>query len=304
MKKKIGIIAALLVVVALSLPLVSAPAVVANGGVQAQLAMILDGSGSIGSGSWNIMLNGLAAAVNNTQCIPHDGTVELTVIQFSTDAALEVGPVVITDANADDVADDIMNIIQMGGTTCISCGFCLAADELHNSPNFDPSLKQAINLVTDGDPNECSCYDGDCNYNAGTCSSTDPSLSAECALNYTLALLGMTEDQDEIDAEFIGTQGTSSDWLRDDVVWPQPGYYLDPPATNWTGPGWVRVVTDAQEFADTLCEKCQAILEIIPAVGGTAYPVNKLIILLPWMALGAAIIAGIAILERRRRAHS
>jgi uncharacterized repeat protein (TIGR01451 family) len=38
-----------------------------------------------------------------------------------------------------------------------------------------------------------------------------------------------------------------------------------------------------------------------PPVGGTAYPINKLVILLPWIALGAAIIAGIIILERRRR---
>jgi hypothetical protein len=39
----------------------------------------------------------------------------------------------------------------------------------------------------------------------------------------------------------------------------------------------------------------------VTPVGGTAYPVNKLIILLPWIALGAAITAGIVILERRRR---
>jgi hypothetical protein len=43
----------------------------------------------------------------------------------------------------------------------------------------------------------------------------------------------------------------------------------------------------------------------VAPVGGTAYPVNKLIILLPWIALGAAVIAGTVILERRRRrAHS
>jgi hypothetical protein len=36
-------------------------------------------------------------------------------------------------------------------------------------------------------------------------------------------------------------------------------------------------------------------------VGGTAYPINKLIILLPWMALAGAITAGIVILARRRR---
>jgi hypothetical protein len=41
-----------------------------------------------------------------------------------------------------------------------------------------------------------------------------------------------------------------------------------------------------------------------PPVGGTAYPINKLIILLPWMALAGALTAGIVIFTRRRRAHS
>jgi hypothetical protein len=36
-------------------------------------------------------------------------------------------------------------------------------------------------------------------------------------------------------------------------------------------------------------------------VGGTAYPPNKLLMLVPWIALGAAIIAGTILLVRRRR---
>ena len=40
------------------------------------------------------------------------------------------------------------------------------------------------------------------------------------------------------------------------------------------------------------------------AVGGEAYPVNKLAILTPWIALAAAIIAGATIFIRRRRAES
>ena len=41
-----------------------------------------------------------------------------------------------------------------------------------------------------------------------------------------------------------------------------------------------------------------------PPVGGTAYPVNTLSILAPWIALGAAIIAGAAIFVRRRQVRS
>jgi len=40
------------------------------------------------------------------------------------------------------------------------------------------------------------------------------------------------------------------------------------------------------------------------AVGGTAYPANKLLLLAPWIALGLAMIAGASIFVRRRRAQS
>jgi hypothetical protein len=42
----------------------------------------------------------------------------------------------------------------------------------------------------------------------------------------------------------------------------------------------------------------------VPPVGGEAYPVDKLAILAPWIALAAAIIAGATIFMRRRRAQS
>ena len=41
-----------------------------------------------------------------------------------------------------------------------------------------------------------------------------------------------------------------------------------------------------------------------PPVGGEAYPVNKLAILAPWIALLGAIIAGTTIVLRRRRADT
>lgn len=47
-----------------------------------QLAMVLDGSGSISDSDWDLMRNGLANAIENKSIFPHDGSVELTVIQF------------------------------------------------------------------------------------------------------------------------------------------------------------------------------------------------------------------------------
>ena len=54
----------------------------------------------------------------------------------------------------------------------------------------------------------------------------------------------------------------------------------------------------------TLGTPSAAVLTIVDndhAVGGTAYPPNKLLMVLPWIVLGAAIIAGATLLVRRRR---
>jgi hypothetical protein len=42
----------------------------------------------------------------------------------------------------------------------------------------------------------------------------------------------------------------------------------------------------------------------VPSVGGEAYPINKVKLLMPWIVLAAAIIAGATIFLRRRRAQS
>ncbi|GAI43316.1 unnamed protein product, partial [marine sediment metagenome] len=67
--------------------------------------------------------------------------------------------------------------------------------------------------------------------------------------------LQMTGPSDEFDAEAIGIFADVS-WLRDSIVWPQPGYDTWPPP----GPGWVRVVADAAEFAETICDKFKLII--------------------------------------------
>ena len=270
-----------------------------------QLVMILDGSGSISPADWTLITTGLGDAVENPACMPQDGSVELTVIQFSTNAKLEVGPVVITSANASSVATQIRGISQMGGTTCIACGFCLAQYVLLNHPSshYDASLKQALNLVTDGEPNECAdcadCTQWECP-RSDCPTGVDAYDSAETARDYAISQLGMTPDQDEIDAEFIGTPDAASAWLRDEIVWPQPGSYAPPFIA-----GWVRVIPDAATFAATVCEK---IVVIIPTptpvpvpVGGVIVPVSKVELLAPWVGLAALMAVAVAAVVVRRR---
>ena len=207
-----------------------------TGDVEIQMAMLLDSSGSIGSYNWPVIIEGLASAVENSTCVPQDGTLELTVVRFGGSASVVVGPVVVTSGNADDVAADIRAIPYTGGGTCMSCAFTSAANALVNSDNYSASIKQVINLVTDGHPSSAP--------------------DSETARDNAISTLAMTESQDEIDAEAIGG-GADVEWMRDYIVYPQPGYEA-PPFDE--GAGWVRTVGDVAEFAETICEKFAVII--------------------------------------------
>ena len=225
----------------------------ANAAVTTQLAFILDGSESISAQDWTTIREALAEAIEDPSCIRLDGSVELTVIQFSAFARIELGPTVVTETNAGDLADVIRGIPQMIGPTCISCGFCLAADSLSSSPHFDPQVEQILNLFTDGDPNTCSCDEASCGYEGTSCHFINIAREdAVCARDYALAQLSMTPDQDHIDAEFLGAAGEATAWLRDTLVWPQPGTEAPP----FSPPGWVAIVESTDQLVSVFCTKC------------------------------------------------
>lgn len=251
-KKVIGVSIAAIVVIVASAAM-SVEIVGAKSEVEVQVAMILDGSGSIGPADWGTIKEGVASAVENSSCVPHDGTVELTVVQFGYDAPVnakvEVGPVVITSANVSTVATQIRNMPYSGDMTPMAYGIRLAADTIANSPNFDSRIKQVINLATDGVPNVLDTY----------FPATDYLNNTVQARNYTITTLAMTVDQDEFDAEGIDISDDNRDWLKDNIVYPQPGN-IAPPFV----PGWVRVVANAEEFADTVCEKFEVIIQPTP----------------------------------------
>ncbi|MGQ9611176.1 MAG: VWA domain-containing protein, partial [bacterium] len=122
-----------------------------------QLALILDGSGSISSSSWSLMKQGISSAMDNNSYFPDDGTCELTVVQFGGSsppkASLVISPTVINSSNINSVKNTIDNMAQMGGYTPMSCGVYLACDKVKESSFFDPSKRQIFLLVTDGIPN-------------------------------------------------------------------------------------------------------------------------------------------------------
>jgi uncharacterized repeat protein (TIGR01451 family) len=223
-----------------------------------QLALILDGSNSISRDDWDIMITGLAEAIEDETIFPHDDSVELTIIQFGDyqasdpHAQVEIPPTIINDTNFESIADDIRAIIQLGGATPLGCGIRLTADQLRDVGSFNPDYRQVINLVTDGIPN--------CEWIPGTYTGTwkNPAVfgygpgktSAEEARTYMINELEMTEDQDEFDVEAIGDE-PDINWLLNNIAWPQPGYDNWPP----TGSGWVKQISDYSEFVEIIGQK-------------------------------------------------
>jgi len=122
-----------------------------------QLVLILDGSGSISSSDWQLVREGLANAIENESVFPHDGSVELTIIQFGgwypPHAETRIGPVTVTQDNYISISNKVRSMGQLRGATPMGSAIRLAADEIFNSPRFDEDNRTVACLITDGLPN-------------------------------------------------------------------------------------------------------------------------------------------------------
>jgi PKD repeat protein len=82
-----------------------------------------------------------------------------------------------------------------------------------------------------------------------------------------------TDPQDQFDAEGVGITNANRNWLRDYIVWPQPGSIWSSPDSP-PPPGWVRVVSNYTEFADTICEKLKVVICRQPTADFSATPTS------------------------------
>lgn len=241
-----------------------------------QLALVLDGSGSINAGDWEMMRTGLANAINNSSILPHDGSVQLTVIQFGTYVGsslgysrVEIDPTQINDSTiAKNISDNITYLSQGIGGTPIAGGIYLATDQLF-SHNFDKSHRQAIILVTDGVPNRCSQRPFD-NYPDGPYSSwrrwCNAPQSAKNARNDALTKLDMTEDLDEFNCLAVGIEGMYGspdvEWLNSSIAWPNPYIWNITESDSFSDPGWVASIQYFNQFGFAIEEMFKAIFSI------------------------------------------
>ena len=229
---------------------------VAAPNLKMQLGFALDGSGSIVPANWDIILDGLSQAIESND-LPKDGTVELTVVQFGVTcpgyttwgAEVEIPPTIITVNNYQAIANDIRKIVQGNGNTPLSCGLRILADTMFQSNNFDPALKQVVNVITDGEPNVCCDSSSYC---GNSCDSLSARNSSVDARNYLKSKLQLHETDDRITSEFIGDNTVFRDWIKDQIVWPQPGQIATPYPSKF---GWVRMVQSYQEVVEAIREK-------------------------------------------------
>ncbi len=160
----------------------------------------------------------------------------------------EINRTIVTSSNYHSIANQIRSINQITGFTPMSCGIRLTADLLYPTLNgFNLSKRQLINLVTDGKPNcvwiPSTNYEGVyMNDNLGKQDTVD-------ARSYLLNTLQMNlSEKDEFDSLAVGS-GPETNWLRDNIVWPQPGYIAPPYAA-----GWVKYIASYQEFEAAIKE--------------------------------------------------
>jgi hypothetical protein len=220
--------------------------------VRIQLCMVMDGSDSINSTEWSLIVQAVSKGVADT--IPHDGSIEFTVVQFGYSNGLfartELAPTVINDTTFSVVANHVLSIQKMGGSTPTVFGVYLGWQEMRSSLNFGTTTRQVINLATDSIPtdsvrndNATSDLDGNGHINGA---------------DDLIAVVNGAVDQglDELDIEGINLKTEEQDWFRNWVIRPQPGVIAPP----FSKAGWIRFVADVPEFANTLGQKLTAII--------------------------------------------
>lgn len=229
-----------------------------------QLSILVDGSGSVRTDDWNIMRNGISEVVKDSTVFPHDGSVELNIIQFADSSAyLEIGPIVITSGNANNVANDIANLDQRKGGTPLGCALKLAADTFISSPEFSPDHRQVVNIVTDGMPNR-DCVDTPGIYSGSDVTYDEGKTSAVQWRDYLISTCSFTEELDEIDSTAVGnlsgyyTSGPDVAWLNSSIIWPVPGC-IAPPFD--AGRSWVHEVSSWEDFYLSINEMFKIIFD-------------------------------------------
>lgn len=125
----------------------AAPAQAAN----IELALIIDGSGSISPSNFALQRNAYANVLADATVLPTDGTVAIGVWQFATGVQQVFAMQEITGANFAALLAAINGMTQLGGSTNIAGGIDTATAAIFG--NAVASTRQVIDVSTDGQNN-------------------------------------------------------------------------------------------------------------------------------------------------------
>jgi len=112
------------------------------------LALCLDSSGSVSYSEFQLQLEGTAQAIENPDIVPRDGSMRLSLLQFSSRDYLEIDPTVIEEDNVAGLADAIRGVRKRGGGTSIHSCIDGATEVVGNAT--PTTALQVIDVSTDG----------------------------------------------------------------------------------------------------------------------------------------------------------
>jgi hypothetical protein len=198
-----------------------------------QLGFILDSSGSIGSGNWTTIVNGLSSAIGTLLPVGGPDTYEISVVRFAA-AATTITPianrVVTTAAERATLAADIAAISYSGGLTNYDAAFNAMSAALQGTTATPDATY--VNFSTDGDPTEGT--NGIASFQAML---TDASV-------------------DNVSVEGIGS-GVSAINLQTNFCTPQPCDTTPP--FNFPDQGFYIAVATADDYADAIQLKLRTV---------------------------------------------
>lgn len=218
-----------------------------------QLGFILDRSGSIPEGDWDIIAAGLAAAIN---LIPVGGadTYEVSVVTFSDSANANIARVTVgTEAQRAALAAQVANLANLN--TSGNTDYAAAFDTMRTTllPTIGGAAASYVNFATDGDPTD----GGGLKYVNGHWVYVTDNAAGIAARNALLAA-----GVDNISIEGISLNNTQANNLRDNYCSPGPCDSTIP--YNFPTQGFYVGVDSAQEYAVAIQNKIRTVTGQVP----------------------------------------
>ncbi len=258
--------------------LLSLSASSAWGVVVTQLGFALDESGSMSSSEYTMMKNGLSSAL---AALPQDGTVEITVVSFSTNVTTLVSPTVLTAASLGTIQAQIAADSFSGGYTNTAAAIERLRILMTGSTHFAAASHSFINIATDGEPTAGAFCDG---FWLFVCIGTyydDQQAAVRRAQQAAAAGI------DTISFEAIGSNSTTNSAMLQIALAGsngKPGSILPSNPTTIPYPGtetFVAPVTTFSNFASVIEAKVIASVTPVPA------PAPSALLAIGLLALGA-----------------